>query len=283
MKYIDYKEQQEYGTFNFPIAFYHRSLQSSSNKMAYHWHTYFEVIRIIFGTLHLTLDNTTHEYRQGDIIFIPGGMLHGGSCDGCVYESVVFDLSILMKPNHACTHLLQNIIDQKILIHTLLTEHSAAVSPIVRELCLALSGRRTGCEFMIQGYLYQLFGVIFEEHLYEERSADSAAAGRLRAIKKVLAYISENYASSISLDCLAKIAGMNPKYFCQYFRTMTDRTPINYLNYYRIECACEMLVNQNVSVKQVAVSCGFKDESYFIKMFQKYKGTTPKRFMKQAI
>ena len=103
------------------------------------------------------------------------------------------------------------------------------------------------------------------------------------SIKKVLAYISENYASNISLDCLAKIAGMNPKYFCQYFRSMTDRTPINYLNYYRIECACEMLAKQNVSIKQVAVSCGFNDESYFIKMFQKYKGTTPKRFMKQAI
>lgn len=188
-----------------------------------------------------------------------------------------------MKPNHACTRALQDVMDQKIIVNTLLSERSAAVSTIVRDLCLALSCRRTGSEFMIQGYLYQLFGVIFEERLYEECPSESAASGRLYSIKKVLAYISENYASNISLDCLAKIAGMNPKYFCQYFRSMTDRTPINYLNYYRIECACEMLAKQNVSIKQVAVSCGFNDESYFIKMFQKYKGTTPKRFMKQAI
>ncbi len=283
MKYSDYKEQQEHGTFNFPIAFYHKSPHSPNYEMPYHWHTYFEVIRIIFGTFHLTLDNETKEYRQGDIIFITSGMLHGGGGEDCVYESVVFDLQILMKPNHACTRALQDVMDQKIIVNTLLSERSAAVSTIVRDLCLALSCRRTGSEFMIQGYLYQLFGVIFEERLYEECPSESAASGRLYSIKKVLAYISENYASNISLDCLAKIAGMNPKYFCQYFRSMTDRTPINYLNYYRIECACEMLAKQNVSIKQVAVSCGFNDESYFIKMFQKYKGTTPKRFMKQAI
>ena len=160
--------------------------------MPYHWHTYFEVIRIIFGTFHLTLDNETKEYRQGDIIFITSGMLHGGGGEDCVYESVVFDLQILMKPNHACTRALQDVMDQKIIVNTLLSERSAAVSTIVRDLCLALSCRRTGSEFMIQGYLYQLFGVIFEERLYEECPSESAASGRLYSIKKVLAYISES-------------------------------------------------------------------------------------------
>ena len=73
MKYSDYKEQQEHGTFNFPIAFYHKSPHSPSYEMPYHWHTYYEVIRIIFGTFHMTLDNETREYKQGDIIFITSG------------------------------------------------------------------------------------------------------------------------------------------------------------------------------------------------------------------
>ena len=75
-------------------------------------------------------------------------------------------------------------------------------------------------------------------------------------------------------------ADMNEKYFCRYFRSMTERTPIDYLNYYRIECACEMLTTKNISVKEAAISCGFNDESYFIKTFHKYKGITPKQFMK---
>ena len=85
---------------------------------------------------------------------------------------------------------------------------------------------------------------------------------------------------NISLDDLSRIAGMNPKYFCRYFRSLTGRTPIDYLNYYRIECASEMLSTKDITIREVAISCGFNDESYFIKTFNKYKGITPKQFMK---
>lgn len=168
--------------------------------------------------------------------------------------------------------------NHKITINTLLSRDSPNILPLVDSLTGALSERRTGYEFMTQGYLYQLLGVILEEHLYSENMHDLANVERLNSLKNVLTYISENYNSNISLDMLAQIAGMNPKYFCRYFRSMTERTPIDYLNYYRIECACEMLTTKDISVKEAALSCGFNDESYFIKTFHKYKGITPKQF-----
>ncbi|MCI9373310.1 MAG: AraC family transcriptional regulator [Lachnospiraceae bacterium] len=282
MKYLDYKEQRQQGTFNFPIAFYHEVPHSPRYYMPYHWHRHYEIIRIISGAFHLTLNNDTRIYHEGDVIFITDGTLHGGNPQDhtCVYDCIVFDLQILLQDNHACSKNIHDIMDHKITIHNLLSERSPAVLPIVDNLTLALSGKKTGYEFMTQGYLYQLIGTILEEHLYEEDVKDIKAARHLNSIKNVLAYIAENYDSSISLDNLAKIAGMNPKYFCRYFRSMTERTPIDYLNYYRIECACEMLSTKDISIKETAISCGFNDESYFIKTFHKYKGITPKQFMK---
>ena len=282
MKYLDYKEQRQQGTFNFPIAFYHEVPHSPRYYMPYHWHRHYEIIRIISGAFHLTLNNDTRIYHEGDVIFITDGTLHGGNPQDhtCVYDCIVFDLQILLQDNHACSKNIHDIMDHKITIHNLLSERSPAVLPIVDNLTLALSGKKTGYEFMTQGYLYQLIGTILEEHLYEEDVKDIKAARHLNSIKNVLAYIAENYDSSISLDNLAKIAGMNPKYFCRYFRSMTERTPIDYLNYYRIECACEMLSTKDISIKETASSCGFNDESYFIKTFHKYKGITPKQFMK---
>ncbi len=282
MKYLDYKEQRQQGTFNFPIAFYHEVPHSPRYYMPYHWHRHYEIIRIISGAFHLTLNNDTRVYHEGDVIFITDGTLHGGNPQDhtCVYDCIVFDLQILLQDNHACSKNIHDIMDHKITIHNLLSERSPAVLPIVDNLTLALSGKKTGYEFMTQGYLYQLIGTILEEHLYEEDVKDIKAARHLNSIKNVLAYIAENYDSSISLDNLAKIAGMNPKYFCRYFRSMTERTPIDYLNYYRIECACEMLSTKDISIKETAISCGFNDESYFIKTFHKYKGITPKQFMK---
>ncbi len=282
MKYLDYKEQRQQGTFNFPIAFYHEVPHSPRYYMPYHWHRHYEIIRIISGAFHLTLNNDTRIYHEGDVIFITDGTLHGGNPQDhtCVYDCIVFDLQILLQDNHACSKNIHDIMDHKITIHNLLSERSPAVLPIVDNLTLALSGKKTGYEFMTQGYLYQLIGTILEEHLYEEDVKDIKAARHLNSIKNVLAYIAENYDSSISLDNLAKIAGMNPKYFCRYFRSMTERTPIDYLNYYRIECACEMLSTKDISIKETAISCGFNDESYFIKTFHKYKGITPKQFIR---
>lgn len=282
MKYLDYNEQREQGTFNFPIAFYHQMPHSPRYYMPYHWHRHYEIIHILSGAFHLTLNNDTNTYHEGDVIFITNGTLHGGNPKdhACIYDCIVFDLQILMKDNHACARTIQDITDHKIIINTLLSEVSPHIRPIIDRLTCALSSKKTGYEFMTQGCLYQLIGTILEEHLYEENVQDERAAGHLNSIKNVLAYISENYYNNISLDSLAKIAGMNPKYFCRYFRSMTERTPIDYLNYYRIECACEMLSTKNITIKETAISCGFNDESYFIKTFHKYKGITPKQFMK---
>lgn len=280
MKYIDYVEKKPQGTFNFPIAFYHQTPISPRYHMPYHWHTHYEIIRILSGSLQLNLEKNVNVYHKGDVLFIPGGMLHGATPNDCIYECVVFDLQFLMKDNHACAKVIQDILLEKISIHSHLSEKSEDILPIVTSLCHALSGKQTGFEFMVQGYLYQLVGVILNQHLYEKKVVDNSSAERIASLKNVLAYISENYYNSINLESLSKIAGMNPKYFCRYFRDMTDRTPIDYLNYYRIECACEMLSTKDISVKEAAISCGFNDESYFIKTFYKYKNITPKQFVK---
>lgn len=51
--------------------------------------------------------------------------------------------------------------------------------------------------------------------------------------------------------------------------------PIAYLNYYRIECACERLTLTDKSVTEIAFACGFNDMSYFSRVFKQLKGTTP--------
>lgn len=280
MKYIDYKERREQGTFSFPIGFYHMTPHSPRYDMQYHWHTYYEIIHIISGTFHLVLDNESHTFTAGDVIFITSGTLHGGSPEDCVYDCFVFDLQMLLKDNLASAKTLRDVIDQRITIESLLSEKCELILPLIVELSNALSSKESGYEFATIGCLYRLLGIIFQKHLYSENSQEPGAVSRIASIKEVLAYISENYYNNISLNELAKIAGMNPRYFCRYFKGMTERTPIDYLNYYRIECACEMLSTKDISIKETAISCGFNDESYFIKTFNKYKGLTPKQFMR---
>ena len=76
---------------------------------------------------------------------------------------------------------------------------------------------------------------------------------------------------------MADSVQMSPKYFCRFFQEMTHRSPVDYLNYYRIERACYQLLTTNDTITEVAYNAGFND---LIKTFKKYKGTTPKQYLK---
>ena len=89
------------------------------------------------------------------------------------------------------------------------------------------------------------------------------------------------YAGAVTLATLADAAGMTPQYFCTFFQQMTGRSPIEYLNGHRIEVACAQLSLGNYSITDLAYECGFNDLSYFIRVFKRYKGVTPKQYIKQ--
>ena len=71
---------------------------------------------------------------------------------------------------------------------------------------------------------------------------------------------------------------MNPNYFCRMFKEIIQTTPIEYLLQYRIEQAAMRLTAANISVTEAAMACGFNDYSYFIRVFKRVKGVTPKQY-----
>ena len=99
-------------------------------------------------------------------------------------------------------------------------------------------------------------------------------------LKQASEFIGSSYTSSITLQDISDSVYMTPKYFCRFFHEMTHHSPIDYLNYYRIERACYLLLTTNQTITEVAYNTGFNDLSYFIKIFKKYKGITPKQYLK---
>ena len=101
-------------------------------------------------------------------------------------------------------------------------------------------------------------------------------------IKSVLEYIEANFSSPLSLEKLAGVVGMNPKYFCRVFTRLTHQSPMDYVNFYRVEQAAFLLSSTDLSITTAAMECGFWDSSYFTKVFKKYKGITPRAYRQAA-
>jgi AraC-like DNA-binding protein len=113
----------------------------------------------------------------------------------------------------------------------------------------------------------------------EKRFTDAPSKTRWSyRIKPVLEYIEAHYSEPLSLDTLASVAGMNSRYFCRVFYSLTNSTPINYLNFYRIEHAAYLIESTDLPITDIASECGFWESSYFTKVFKKYKNTTPQKY-----
>ena len=280
MKYIKYREAKEHGTFDFPMEFYHVGPAHPRYEMSYHWHIEYEVIRVLKGELLMTIGEDEFTAKSGDIIFIKGGLLHGGIPKNCLYECIVYNLDSLMTASPAGERLLKKVSSNSIEIYDHFPSGDRELLRITDRMFGYMKTRAEGHELTVIGAFYEFFGYILEHSLYKEAQSISAKDGqRIEHLKNVIATIEEHYDECITLDDLARAAGMNSKYFCRYFREMTHRTPIDYLNYYRVEQACFKLATTNDSVAEIGMSCGFNDESYFIKTFKKYKGVTPKKYL----
>lgn len=282
MLYLDYNEKQIHGTKEFPIAFYHVDAGHPRYEMPFHWHKEYEIVRVKKGTFRLVLSGMEIPVHPGESILIPGGALHGGTPDACIYECLVFDIDILFLHSDICRQYLKKIKHQEITVHPLINSSSPSLCHAIDHAFTAMGGQEPGYELIAVGSLLNLFGLIFSGlHYTENVSGQEIPMRHADQLKSVFEYIENHYSSEITLKHLSQISGMSPKYFCRYFQAFAHKTPMDYINYYRIERACSLLCTTDSPVTSVAYDCGFNDCSYFIKLFKRYKHITPKQYQLQ--
>lgn len=284
MHYLKYKEIKNRGTPTFPVGYYHVNESHPQYAMPYHWHDELELICVLEGTFNVSINENAYAAMPGDFFIVNSGSLHGGVPHSCVYECLVFPGGLL--PGKLFSSSFLDALDMQEL--TLGEYYPAAENEKLHRLMAELFGtaKATGAgqELSVIGLLNQMMGYLCAEGLYTPADkTDVSRHKNIYLLKNVLNYIENNFNHKIQLDTLAKLAGMSPNYFCRLFFEMTSRTPIDYVNYYRIERACYQLVNTDRSVTEISYACGFNDMSYFIKTFKKYKGKSPGRYLKDGV
>lgn len=250
--------------------------------MTYHWHNENEIIRVTSGNLLLDINGNEFNAKTGDIIFLKDDILHGGIPTNCNYQCLLFDMKFFIKENHICNKEIYNILNHEKNIQLYFSEEMGEAYEILKKMFIAMKTKNKGYQFKVEGSLYYFLGVVKENNYYKNKIIIAPKNERkLFQLKQVLLYIESNYGNYVTLDDLAKRANINSRYFCRFFKDMTHKTPIEYLNYYRIKCSCDKLFITDKNITEIAFDCGFNDLSYFIKVFRRFKGITPYQFLKK--
>ncbi|RMG20600.1 MAG: AraC family transcriptional regulator [Bacteroidetes bacterium] len=101
------------------------------------------------------------------------------------------------------------------------------------------------------------------------------ASEHSQRIDAVIKFISDNYANYISLEDVAEVACLTPNSFCRFFKKMTNKSFVRFLNEVRIRNASRLLVQQNLQVSDICYMVGYQSITNFNRQFKQIMGMTP--------
>ena len=217
--------------------------------------------------------------QEGDVIFIPSGVLHRGEPRDAAYECVVFDLSICGGyKTTVAGEIIRKIISGDVELPHLCREAEEDAKSLIS----AARSKENLYELNASALATSLIYTLCRFYEKEKTSSDSKRTAKRNAVMALLVdKIEREYTHKITLHDLSDIAQINEKYLCRFFKEFTGQTPIDYINRLRIDRACfEMSVNK-LNVTEASYECGFNEISYFTKIFKKYKGLTPGEYRKR--
>lgn len=278
MTLLRYHESKQRGSLDFPLDYHYLDESHPRYQMPYHWHEEYELLHVLNGEFDLTLDDETITLMPGDVAFVAAEQLHGGIPRNCIYECIVFDMRLLLKCNDHCKRQISDIRHQHIRLQSSYPADDRIIRHTIPPMFRALHDQCPGYELITLGCLFQFLGEVYKHGAYSVEDLSENEGKRVLQLKQVFELIESEYAAPLTLNDMAASVHMSPKYFCRFFKTTTHRTPVDYLNYYRIEIACNAIAATGKNLTEIALDVGFSSLNYFIRQFKKYKGITPGQY-----
>lgn len=249
-----------------------------------HWHTNPEIIMPTENIYTVECYNQIITLREGDIVLI---------CPGCIHtlyapekgRRIIFQADINPLRFMKEIETLVTIISPLIVITP---EDFPSIYDKVKSLLLEikneyLSSYTSFSEVSIYSKTLEIITLIGRSRAAAGMETPSPDAPRkqeeyIEKFIEICNYISAHCSDELNLEAVASMSGFSKFYFSRLFKQFTNVSFYKYVNQKRIEKAAKMLTEPNISITNVALSCGFESLSSFIRMFKIVKGCTPTEF-----
>lgn len=285
------KETDHYGDSMFPLYSYDINIGEKTNMLNCHWHDEIEFILVASGCALFQIESSLYEVTPGQIIIIGGGELHSAyslnSDNNCICKSLVFNSEILSSKSSDAIQIkfINPLINNQLNLPHHLTctnDNEMAIRGFLTELISTLNSKENNFELMAKSYLYMIFSKVMLMVTYKDTNKllNTNSTIKIDNFKHILDYIHINYNKPLTLKELSSELRMSEGHFCRTFKSITFKTPIDYINYYRTTKAQDFLISSDKKILEICMDVGFNNLSYFINIFKKNTGYTPSIFRK---
>jgi AraC-like DNA-binding protein len=90
--------------------------------------------------------------------------------------------------------------------------------------------------------------------------------------------IDANYTKNLTVEYLARISCLSHYHFLRLFKQVFSITPHQYIIRKRLDCACRMLIESDVSIREISMKVGFESHGSFTTLFKRIYGAPPGEF-----
>ncbi|WP_427052589.1 AraC family transcriptional regulator [Paenibacillus sp. TC-CSREp1] len=285
------REDRIHGNAMYPVSVYPDIQQLNGDSILdCHWHDEMEFTMVTHGSAVFQIDMNRIEVKAGEAIFVHRGEIHAGNLRGtepCIFSSIVFHSDLLGSHSFDVVQekFIAPIIRKNVRLPSHITADEAWGAEVLEYLERIFADHAAGavtCEMTTKAYLYLMFARMFEHRvqLPLKGSVHGGSPDKVERLKSVLGYIHKRYPEQLKLKELADEANMSEGHFCRFFKQMVQKSPVDYINYYRVQQACLQLEHTDHKIVDIAMDVGFEHLSYFITTFKKHKHTTPSHYRK---
>lgn len=279
-----------HGTSEFPIAIYLDDV--SNNYVNWHWHEEFEIGFVTEGSVILGCGNRNYRMECGDIFFINSNVLHSmyrnTTCKNAIFKSIAFHSSIISESVTSVFYIkylfpiLSNVNFKECMINKDHHDYQSILN-ILENVWNYVFSEDLDYELKVRNELSTLFGILnqLRKNIEETISPQSFNYLPEKRVQVLLNYIHTHYKDKITIESLAKKASISKTEVLRCFKSIIGLSPINYLNSYRLQRAAQLLINTENNIQEIAMDCGFDDNSYFAKLFKKKYHVSPRNYRLQ--
>lgn len=251
-------------------TFRYSSVKGSATPMhSHHYHDLCEIYYMVSGECIYYINDVPYEISEGDVVFIPEGVIHKTYYGKKEHERLLIECSSDYIPKAL----------KEILNTTVHISNHLGYSEDFHELLTKIEAEELEHKDFYTDVIEALASLLFYS-IARARNAVQEDSGR-PSIKKIVAYIKENYSSQITLSSVATDNFISPEHLSRSFKQKMGKGFNEFLSEVRLEEAKKLLEsNDKLSISEIAYSCGFNDSNYFSDKFKKAYGIPPLRYRK---
>jgi len=276
-------------TQELPLVIEKENLDTHKQDELAHWHNSFELIEVVEGKFYCNVDGSEFLINKGNICIINRGRLHhiyteDYNASMCRKKTIIFNPDYFIKDQNIYEKYILPLLEKDAFAHIQFNIKKGIgldINTLMKEIEALEDEKPIGYELEEYSLIYKVIRYLYLAYQSSKQSIHTTYDANVQIQRNMTSFIHEHFNSKIGLEDIAEAGKVSKSTCIRLFHKYTGKSPIDFLNNYRLQMSAEKLVTTSEQITEIAYACGFGQPSYFNRLFLKEYNMTPNQYRKQ--